>query len=553
VVQRVIDKDAMEPQLRTLEVRGVGRCIMRSPTWRGLLRLDGHLDGNPFRADQHRCVDELISLCVREPRLNPSTVRRLPAHARQRLRLGALEAVGVDSNYRRLRGSHLSADERAYAALRWRADHRRAESEQLMRSLRDKVVPVPEVSRAASRLARVARLAGTAPVRDAIEGAQRWSRPLDHLGLSLVKTQHFDVVATTKSNTLLVASMAARAAEGFGGGGYHRAAFTFSQRRSMDEMVRGLDATPRLVRDFTRTLAFERTLTNAWRGFERAHRFDGAALAATSALNTGRAVQMTTENIDKMFSRQVRAAFAPVGDFEAAMGLLCRERPVLLVVEGLLPRWKQRPLAVLVDLLSVRALAALMQLEVEDGVTAVVDALTPAVTDIEVLDALQAAVDDAPYIAEYSREWLSEALGNVRRCPTRWVLAVGHLVLGVEGAFRDGARQAGVTRWGPRDKQVIVETEKAADGIEAIFRHLKLEASWDLFLRGQAYGGSGSAIRHATVRDQSSPDAARRQVTVLLLALAMGLERFADRRAMQTLLASIEAHARQLPLLLPDA
>lgn len=549
VKRRVIDLHAVEPQPRVLEVHGVGRCVVCSPTLRAHLRLAGHLDGNPFRVDQGRCVDELISVCVREPRLTPAAVRRLPAPACRRLRLGALEAAGVASDYRRLRGSHLTADERAYAALRWRADRRRVESERLMRSLRDR--PVPDIPPMASRLVELAQTARTAPWRDAIESAQGWSRPLDLLFPSLSKTLHFDPSATTKFGTFVTSQMA-RAAEALRGGQYRRTAFAVAQRRYVDELVSGFDVTSRIIRELTGTFDVRRTLPKPWHGFEQAHRLDSAAFAAAFDPGIRRAAQMLTQNVDKMVSQQVRSGSAPLGGFDGVMELLRRERPVLVVVEDLLPRWKQRPLAVLVDLVSVRGLAALMQLEVEGGTGVVVDALTPAVTEEEVLDAVAEGVENAGYIEPYSREWLREALNNLRQHPRRWVLAVGHLVLGVEGAFRDGARQAGLVDWSRRDKQVIVENGKHVDAVERLFGHLGLEPSHDLFLRSQAYGGRGNAIRHASVRDQSSPEAARRQVTVLLLALAMGLEHFGDRRAMRMLLASVEWHARRLSLLLPD-
>lgn len=154
----VIDLDARRAdRQRRIEVRVLGACLLGPPTIKGQRRLNSRLHVRPVNVRPGATVDELISVVCREPGLTVADVAQLPTTARRRFRLAALEVCGAAGDYRRLRGSHLSPDERAHAALIWRGQRQAAE-------LPSTLVRVRE---------RQSQLAGPTAVRSPPEGVAR--------------------------------------------------------------------------------------------------------------------------------------------------------------------------------------------------------------------------------------------------------------------------------------------------------------------------------------------------------------------------------------------
>lgn len=610
MTRRVIDLDTIQPQPqpqpRTLDVRGVGRCVVQAPSWHAELRLDRHLTFRPVRANHRACVDELISACVREPRLSPSAVRTLRPHARRWLRLASLEAVGAASDYRRLGGSHLSANERAYAALRWRADRQRAESQRLRRRLRDQRDKTLRIPAGAAELARVG---ASSPVRAAMAAVKHTTGLTHALSSSLAKTVNLGLSSRLQEHVTRLARDAS-AVEAFRATGNKPwdARVAFAARPETEGLTRALripgeDLIRQMTRGFLGTglpkgWSAQQLVSNAFEAERLRVRLDVGAYRMRGlgqSLDTSRLLHeqvrgfahselsrlarlgvagnglLTTRQIHELargtsVSRLVHEqmtdisrsflggslAHRAITEFDALRGIGAAaarafewaegQRPLLVVFEELLPRWASEPLAFLLEIVSLGAALVLMKLERTAGVVAVLDALVPALTAPEVVEALQRGVESAPQLSAYNREFLLGGLDHLAKDDSNWVMAVAGLSPGVEGAYRDVARSTGLTRPNKKGKDMLILPTggtKTANGVEAIFEHMDIDEGYVMFLKLRAYGPAGNPFRHGAVQDESL-EAARRHAAALALALAIWLEQFVDRSAMQTVCDSIE-------------
>lgn len=144
---------------RDLHVRGVGDFVLQDLSFEAERRLWPFLRRWPHVPTYGACVDEFISAVVVEPVLTPEDVGAFPMRVRQQLRLAALDIVGAARDYRRLRGSHLSMDERAFASLYWRRERQLEDGQAIIDRLRARraknIAEMPTLSPKAERAAQL--------------------------------------------------------------------------------------------------------------------------------------------------------------------------------------------------------------------------------------------------------------------------------------------------------------------------------------------------------------------------------------------------------------
>jgi hypothetical protein len=509
-----------------------------------------------------------------------------------------------------LGGSHLSANERAYAALRWRADRQRAESQRLRRRLRDQRDQRDKTLRIPAGAAELARVGASSPVRAAMAAVKHTTGLTHALSSSLAKTVNLGLSSRLQEHVTRLARDAS-AVEAFRATGNKPwdAGVAFAARPETEGLTRALrilgeDLTRQMTRGFLGTglpkgWSAQQLVSNAFEAERLRVRLDVGAYRMRGlgqSLDTSRLLHeqvrgfahselsrlarlgvagnglLTTRQIHELargtsVSRLVHEqmtdisrsflggslAHRAIADFDALRGIAGAaaarafewaegQRPLLVVFEELLPRWAREPLAFLLEIVSLGAALVLMKLERTAGATAVLDALVPALTAPEVVEALQRGVESAPQLSAYNRQFLLGGLAHLTEDGPNWVMAVAGLSPGVEGAYRDVARSTGLTRPNKKGKDELIlpaGVTKPAHGVEALFEHMDLDEGYIMFLKLRAYGPSGNPFRHGAVQDES-PEAARRHAAALALALAIWLEQFVDRSAMQTVCDSIE-------------
>lgn len=119
---------------RTVHLRtpGFESCTVRAPSWDVHDSLDWYFR-HPARVSASTFVTAVIAASL-VPARRAHDVARLAERERARLRVAVIAACGREWEWRRLRGSHLTADERLMVVLVWRW----REHERLLARLRER-------------------------------------------------------------------------------------------------------------------------------------------------------------------------------------------------------------------------------------------------------------------------------------------------------------------------------------------------------------------------------------------------------------------------------
>lgn len=569
------------PERHELYVRGVGDCVMRDLARSGEARVGRHLRSRPYRANYRACVDDLISSCLTEPALSPAEVSALPPAARRRLRFAALGVVGAARDYRRLAGSHLGRDERAYMAMRW---HRERFSNDIRERLRG-------YRRRLEKRALEGRPRSTARgrVKPAYPSAFKNLQGLGFAG---------SVLGRSNPTLTLACSNPARLAMFGAVGTSHRnlSSLLYAPRpkRSIVPDAAALARTVGAegvgspladrVRLATKGLVpdFSDVITKRFRGLaagfgpdiDDRRRIAGIADSLGLDVNSRRPLGglRTADHLDGLrtivgglsVAGRVGAASRPalpvglrelagLGGLRGFRGLqevvrqswkvADRGELVVVLYRELRRRLEDSPLGFLVAMLDRTAAVALMQVEAKDGLEAVIDALAPAVASPEVLEALETGVANAPYLSAPIRRWLLRALAE--SSAGEWMMATPYLNHGVEGAFRDAARANGMTTIHRTSEYMVFGSRKTPlKSISSLFEHLPLDEERIRFLKRKAYAGHTNQYRHGVIYEMNISDADfRRHGVVLLLALAIWLDLYGEGRPIDAISDAVSDRA----------
>jgi hypothetical protein len=165
----------------------------------------------------------------------------------------------------------------------------------------------------------------------------------------------------------------------------------------------------------------------------------------------------------------------------------------------------------------------LMERMADRGIEPLVDLLEQVLMEAEVLARLDAAVQDAQLLRPGVRRHLRHGIGHLQA--GEFHDALPPLLIGLEGALRDGARAQSDNKAFPNARSAIMV--------------IKFDAPQELYLRQVVYAtGQGNNVRHGEDADS------RRLSVFALVGLLLWLERFTSLSTMLWLGRNLEAELR---------
>jgi hypothetical protein len=478
----------LEGESYTRNVAGVGPCVFRGASI-GLEEDLAWRYRRPFGVNYRQFSNELISGCLRSPKLSVAELDLLPERARAGLRAGVAEACDLRTSMRGLRGSALGGDERLFAAMMWHYQEWTAEFGKLIfegsfaaaNSIKRFVDGMrPQIRKAESGISNILRSTGL---------LGRLSRSFDEPRLSGLATQRINWPGADRSRL-------ARAVTG---------------SRIMDlDRLKG----PTISQSVLRENSHARLSKSPFR-----QALDASMLRRGPLPNTPRIT-------DFLSSLRIEQGF---GGFLKHLEELRREREE---VEQLLRRWEGSALEFLVTQLGRRSSRAVLTLDRDALEDAMLDALEAAVRDESLVQELQAAVERCQVLTSSQRHHLKHGLQHASR--GEWLDACPPLLNGLEGAFWSAARDYNVV---DEKRHLTSRPTKLVRGVESLFKHLQAPAEYVTFLRHQVFGTTANPFRHG---DAVSGE--RRQALFSVAALAGWLDEFADSPAQYELATRLDLH-----------
>jgi hypothetical protein len=503
-------------------------CALRAGTCSA--SLDWHFR-HPARVSASTLVTEVIAASLVPPR-RAHDVARLPEHERARLRVAVIAACGREREWRRLHGSHLTADERLMAVLVWRwRGH-----ERLLARLRERGL---ELDAAAEAVAGT--VVGVQTVGDrALKSMAMLSKVLnpfpDYAKLlnpfpdySTLAPRFPDVSKLGYHFPDPAQQMAARTLNSL----YSDPSPLALSRVGADSFMwskqfrsvlgLGEPAWMKTVRNMSDDLLGAQTMRVALGNFD----FTGSALpvgltrvfAPSSPLALMRLPAFPLKGIDDFLRRYSE----PMREFAALMEEVGR----------VMNRWEQRALWFLLSQLgpyTLRHPSGLSETQVEG---AVLDALEAVVVDGEFVPAVRAAVRFAPHLGRSQRRHLDHMLQHA--ADGDYIDASAPLYFGLEGAFWEAALARAVIT----PERTRLDNPNKPVGFETMVKQLGLERAFQTFMVQAVFGTAGTPFRHG-----SADGGERRQVLFGVAALVGWLEEFANVPALEVLAVRF---GRELP------
>ena len=182
-------------------------------------------------------------------------------------------------------------------------------------------------------------------------------------------------------------------------------------------------------------------------------------------------------------------------------------------------QWENDPLWLVIGLLDYTAIRVLFGLARAKVEAAVFAALTEVVLEGRLIAAMRTAVEKAPGLTDFQREWLDDALAHV--AAAEWVKAIPPLMAGLEGVLQTLARQRSEQLRRRRGKIIVAPK---------IIEVLEPDPEYFDFMRMRVFGGTGQEFRHG-IADRGE----REQVLLALVGLAFCLGYWLEIRAMSAL------------------
>jgi hypothetical protein len=519
---------------RTVHLRtsGFESCTVRAPSWDVHGSLDWYFR-HPARVSASTFVTEVIAASL-VPARRAHDVARLAQRERARLRVAVIAACGREREWRRLRGSHLAADERLMAVLVWRwREHerllarlreRRRELDAAVEPVSGTVVGIQSVGdralKSMSMLSKVlnpfpnyAKLLNPFPdyskltprFPDVSKLGYHFPDPAQRMAARTVKSLYSDpsplVLARAGGADSLVWSKQFRWVLGLG-----EPAWMKTVRKMSDELLGA------------KTMQVALGTFDLMQGAVPAG-LPGMLAPSSSAVALMRLPAFPLTGIDDFLRRYSE----PMREFAELMEEVGR----------VMDRWEQRALWFVLSQLgpyTLRHLAGLSETEVE---AAVLDALEAVVIDGEFVPAVRAAVRLAPHLGHSQRRHLDHMLQHA--ADRDYIDASAPLYFGLEGAFW----QAALARAVITPDRTRLDNPNKPVGFETMVKLLGLEREFQTFMVRAVFGTVGNPFRHG-----SAEEGERRQVLLGVAALAGWLEEFANVPAMEVLAARL---GRELP------
>lgn len=497
--------------MTSVAVAGLGHCDMRGLTIPAVEALEGWR--RTWAAGcASRCLDAIIAACLLSPLVSPSDVGALPPASRASLRWAALSINDARTDYLRLRGTTLGLDERTLFALE--SAHRQR----------------------ARRLFGVSR-------KDVNASMQVQRAPLD-----LYRRAHAGAEAAVyRAPVALTLGDAFQPGGALAGvGGFQEALKAMTAPRASS----GLSGVAAALEDITSPLA-----TSVTAGITKDVSFGlhpeiarvaGARIvfADRQRLVTGRTAEhlssiMRQASLPALHSEtSILSLGSTLRDALAPLTASALDSPVWRELDELWDRAKGGLFAWLLSHLDVRTLRAVLT-----GDPTMERAAVQALTDVHALAVLQQGVDQATFLADQNRRWLTDGLGRLIAGDDP-DLPIPSLMTATEGAARDLARQRGLlTRNRGNDLIMLPNGKpKRASAMNQVSDLILVEDGHGQLVV-QAYG-RGNDFRHGMVHGASDPEIRRHLATVLLLLIGV-LDQAGDNRPLEAVVLAVEtwAHA----------
>lgn len=454
----------------------------------------------PLRVNYRAFVDQLLAGCIEDPELTPAEISRLPEPVRARLRNLVADECDMSRALHALRGSHVSADERLFAAAMWHYEEwttrmgelvvgfSLAVSHDVGRIAADVVKPVIQ-----SWQQRQREL--FAPLRDRLNGI------LGASGLS------------TRLPGLVGRDPALRSpALGLG-----------------TEWTRQLSGTNRLFSPPPIDVRRGLTLPSAPAGLPEASlppalRNMGRSSPAVRGL---RHVAHVLPRLDQEATKGLRQYLVHLREQAAEHAALNRFSR----------RWEHSAEWFVLSLLSLRSSRNLFPLSTDELEAAILDALESAARDESFVRELQDAVERCALLERPQRHHIVHGLDHARR--GEWLDACLPLLNGLEGAFWAAARAHNII---DHARYRLDQPKDRVHGVEKLFKFLPVAPQYVTFLRHRVFGGAGDPFRHG-----DATEGERRQALFAIAALAGWLDEFADTPARYALGSRIQDYLIQAP------
>jgi hypothetical protein len=483
-----------------LAVRELGACTV-APLPFGTELWSVEEFEQPWRTNYWRFASVLIAGALEED-VTPEQVERLSDHSRARLRRALVTVCELEGDYRRLRGSHLSLDERLYAVFLWRFERFREKTGRLVASGMSAVgrALVPTVESLAGQFQRVARSVIPPAVEGLVRGGDRLLAGVPVERLTAAHVQLDGLVETLE------------------GQGYRRAVALGIPRNPLraPKLPEGLFQGFR-VGGQVQTLRGAGGLAPRL-GLLEDPNFQRAVRSFTLRRGSNLALpplQVPPLPAEGFFSRLGREVQEWVADFAEASAFL--------------RQWQGRPLWFFISLLTWRQAKPLVGLEGVQLEEALLRGLAEAIRDEDLSQALNAAIEQAPYLTPSQRENLQHGLEHARG--RQWVRACSPLLDGLEGAFWRAARgQAVITP----ERGLVSRPTKPVHSVETLFKLLRLDPEYRSFLVRHVFGEVGNVFRHGDAEGGE-----RREVLLGLVALCGWLDLFAGVPATRALASRV--------------
>jgi hypothetical protein len=196
--------------------------------------------------------------------------------------------------------------------------------------------------------------------------------------------------------------------------------------------------------------------------------------------------------------------------------------------------WREDPFWFVLGLLSARQSELLVDLKREAVQAAIFDALEEVVTETDMAEAVEAVLDEIPYLSTEQRLWLQHGLEHARE--RDWLQASLPLFAGFEGALYASALDA---------RLIPSDSRKSA---EWIIRRSNFADDYERFARRLAFAARGQSFRHGRPEYD-----AREQVLILFVALLGWLDHALDAQSTYILSREMGQPLRRAVLTLEES
>lgn len=495
-----------------LNVAGLGRVRVVAPT-DGAAGSASWRFRRPLRTDYAAFTDYVVASWLQPP-VAPARVGQLAPATRRRLMNAVLRRCGGWSAWRALYGSHLSRDERFFAAMVW--DDRRARLSARLRNRRAMQAALvgklsgvaaaagtlgparPSAALLATALAKSPVLAGTTV--SSLAAGLGWSSALQTSLKAVGPAEHVRGRGWSVPKALLAGHGGGQKSVGLTGAlGLHATALADHVRGAALLSASGRPLASASLLQASGVLGVEvprreqwmlavRKLASGKPGFADEAFLTSKHLLGAAGLESMWRVGPLTLQLTKCmpFGADIARGTLDIGTRVTDLGQPWRRlADIWAEVAAFVDAWEEDPLWYLLNLLSMAEARQLVGLGRSQVQEVLLTALEHVIRSGRFIGALRETVGAARHLTEPQRLWLDHALDYAQR--GEWLQAVLPLMAGLEGAVRSARRESQPATMRRRGK---------LPGADKLIKQMATDDAYKLFAVRLVFGGTGHSFRH---------------------------------------------------------